>query len=204
VTLNGLLIFAGIYVTAVASPGPGIAAIVARSLGHGLKGIGFLIAGFVAGDLTLMVLAATGLAVLVQAFGPLLLAIKLAGAAYLVFLAWKLWNAPTNVQAGGESSREDSPWRLFLGGLSLTIGNPKAIVFFMAILPTVVDLRTMDARKLTQIAAVIGCLMPLVLGAYAIAAARARKMFTSPGSIRNVNRTTAVVMAGAAAVVASS
>jgi threonine/homoserine/homoserine lactone efflux protein len=204
VTLNGLLIFAGIYATAVASPGPGIAAIIARSLGHGLRGISFLIAGFVAGDLTLMVLAATGLAVLVQAFGPLLLAIKLAGAAYLVFLAWKLWNAPTNAQAAGEATREDSPWRLFLGGYSLTVGNPKAIVFFMAILPTVVDLRAMDVWKLGQIAAVIICLMPLVLGTYAIAAARARKLFTSPDSIRKVNRATAAVMAGAAAVVASS
>ena len=203
-TLNGLLIFAGIYAAAVASPGPGIAAIVARSLGHGLSGIGFLIAGFVAGDFTLMVLAATGLAVIVQAFGPLLLAIKLAGAAYLVFLAWKLWNAPARATDTGTDTREESPWQLFLGTYSLTVGNPKAIVFFMAILPTVVDLRAMDAWKLGQISAVIVCVMPCVLGGYALAAARARKLFTSPASIRKVNRATAIVMAGAAAAVASS
>ena len=204
-SLAGLFLFVGIYAAAVATPGPGIAAILARALGHGLKGMSFLIAGFVAGDLTLMLLAATGLAVLVQTFGPLLLAIKVAGAAYLLYLAWKLWRAP--VEAAGapaENSREESPWRLFLGTFSLTVGNPKAIVFFMAILPTIVDLRTVDAQRMAEIALVIVLVMPCVLGAYAFAAARARRMFTRPSSIRTVNRATAVVMAGAAAAVVSS
>jgi len=203
--LSGLLIFAGVYVAAVASPGPGTAAVLARALGHGLRGIAFFIAGFVAGDLTLMTLAATGLAVVVQAFGPLMLAIKLAGAAYLVFLAWRLWTAPTEVaDPNARGSAEESPLRLFLGTYSLTVGNPKAIVFFMAILPTIVDLRTIDVWRIAEIALVIVLLMPCVLGAYALAAARARRLFKDSSAIRMVNRTTAVVMAGAALAVASS
>lgn len=203
-TLTGLMLFAGIYVAAVASPGPGIAAIVARSLGHGLRGIGYFIAGFVAGDLTLMLVAATGLAVIVQAFGPLLLTIKLAGAAYLLYLAWKLWHAPAVASDAGTASTGDSPWRLFLTSYSVTVGNPKAIVFFMAILPTIVDLRSIDAAHIAEIGLAIVLLMPLVLGAYALAANRARQLFTEPNSIRAVNRATAAVMAGAAAVVAAS
>ena len=84
------------------------------------------------------------------------------------------------------------------------MGNPKAIIFFMAILPTVVDLRTIDAWKIAEIGLVIAVLMPCVLGSYAFAAARARRLFTQAKSIRILNRSTAVVMAGAAAVVASS
>ena len=204
-TLSGLLVFAGIYVAAVASPGPGIAASLARALGHGLKGIAFFIAGFVAGDLTLMLLAATGLAVVVQTFGPLLLAIKLAGAAYLAYLAWRLWHAPAVVaDSPAGTSTEESPLRLFFGTFSLTVGNPKAIVFFMAILPTIVDLRTIDAWRMAEIGLVVVLLMPAVLGAYALAAARARKLFTQPSSICTVNRASALVMAGAGAVVAAS
>ncbi len=60
-TLTGLLVFAVAYAMAVASPGPGIAAIVARALGNGMRGMGAFILGFVAGDLTLFLVAAFGL-----------------------------------------------------------------------------------------------------------------------------------------------
>lgn len=204
-TIAGLLAFAGIYVAAVASPGPGIAAIVARALGRGLTGMAFFIAGFVAGDLTLMVLAATGLALVVKTFASLLLAVKLAGAAYLVFLAWKLWSAgPDGAGATEAPSAGESPLRLFFTTYSLTVGNPKAIIFFIAILPSIVDLKTVDALKVAEIGAMIVCLMPCVLLGYALAAARARQFFTEAASVRLVNRATAVVMVGAAAAVASS
>ena len=203
-TLPGLLLFAGIYVPAVATPGPGIAAIIARSLGRGLKGIGYFIAGYVAGDLTLMLIAATGLAVIVQAYAPIQLAIKFAGAAYLLYLAWKLWHAPAVARDLAKTTTEDTPLRLFLTSYSVTVGNPKAILFFMAILPSIVDLRSIDAISIAEIALVIIALMPIVLGAYALAADRARRLFTEPSSIRTVNRATAAVMAGAAAVVAAS
>ncbi len=202
-TINGLLLFAAVYMAAVASPGPGTAAILARALGHGLSGMAFFIAGFVMGDLTLLVLAATGLAVIVQTHVGLITVIKLAGAAYLMYLAWKLWTAPAAVPgSAGMTGPTENPFRLFLGSYSLTVGNPKAIVFFMAILPTIVDLKTIGAGSIAQIGLVIVLAMPCVLTTYAIAADRARRLFTDTGSIRTLNRATAVVMAGAAAAVA--
>jgi threonine/homoserine/homoserine lactone efflux protein len=203
-TLTGLLMFTGIYVAAVATPGPGIAAVLARALGHGLAGLPFFIAGFVLGDLTLMLLAVTGLAVLVNAFAGVLFAIKLAGAAYLLYLAWKLWNASVSEPGApaGTSGQPDSPGRLFLTTYSLTVGNPKAIVFFMAVLPTVVDLSTITPPIVAELAALIVLTMPVVLGAYAFAADRARRLFKDARSVRILNRSTAVIMAGAAAAVA--
>ena len=50
-TSTGLLTFCAVYALAVATPGPGVAAIIARSLAHGLKGAPAFIAGFVVGDL---------------------------------------------------------------------------------------------------------------------------------------------------------
>lgn len=89
-TLSALLIFAGVYFAAVASPGPGVAALVARVLGQGLAGVAPFIAGYFVGDMIWLILAATGLAVIAKAFAGVFVAIKFAGAAYLLYLAWRM------------------------------------------------------------------------------------------------------------------
>ena len=65
-SIYGLSVFLVAYMLAVASPGPGVAAIVARALGYGLRGAPAFIAGFLVGDLVWFALAATGLAMLAQ------------------------------------------------------------------------------------------------------------------------------------------
>ena len=66
VTLTSLIIFAAVYFAAVATPGPGVAALVARVLGHGLDGVAPFIAGYVVGDMVWLMLAGDGLAVLAR------------------------------------------------------------------------------------------------------------------------------------------
>ena len=202
-TFSGLLLFAAAYLTAVASPGPGVAAVVARVLAKGTQGMPGFIAGFVIGDLAWFTVAATGLAVLAQAFAALFLAIKYAGAAYLLFLAWRLWTAPAAaLQVRGEGPAEGG-FRLFAAGLSLTLGNPKVIVFFLALLPTVVHLDTLSLAGFAEVAALIVVILSAVLGSYAVAAVRARRLFTSPLAVQRLNRGTGAVMAGAALTVAA-
>jgi threonine/homoserine/homoserine lactone efflux protein len=86
-TLTGLLVFGAAYATAVFSPGPGVAALVARVLARGLRGAPAFIAGFLIGDLVWFTVAATGLALLAQTFAIVFLAVKYAGVAYLLYLA---------------------------------------------------------------------------------------------------------------------
>ena len=202
-SIAGLLLFCAAYAVATASPGPGIAAVLARVLGRGLRGVPAFLAGFVVGDLVWFTVAATGLAVLAQTFAALFMAIKYAGAAYLLYLAWKLWTAPAQQTEVAADRRTDSPWRLFLGGLSVTLGNPKVIVFFLALLPTVIDLENLSVAGFVEIALLIVVILSCVLTAYALAAAGARRLFTSPRSIRVINRGTGTVMAGAAVAIAA-
>jgi len=194
----GLLAFCAAYAVATASPGPGIAAVLARVLGRGLRGVPAFIAGFVIGDLFWFTIAATGLALLAQTFAMLFVAIKYAGAAYLLYLAWKLWTAPAQQAEVGIDPRNDGPGRLFLGGLAVTLGNPKVIVFFLALLPLVIDLETLSVVGFVEIAALIVVILSAVLTAYALAAASARRLIASQRTMRAVNRTTGTVMAGAA------
>jgi len=200
---TSLLVFAGALFVAAASPGPGIAAIVARVLGRGLDGAIAFTMGVAIGDVVWLGFAVGGLAVIAQAFHGVFVVIRVAGAAYLLYLAWKLWTAPVSpLDIAAPTSRE-SRVRLFLGGLAVTLGNPKVIVFYLALLPNLVDLAALGAFGFLELAGVTLGVLALVFSAYVALAARARTLFTSPRALRIVNRSTGAVMAGAAVAVAA-
>ena len=139
-----LFLFAAVYLAAIATPGPGIAALVARVLANGLKGVVPFILGYVIGDWIWLVFAASGLQVIAKNFAPLFLIVKYAGAAYLMVMAIQMWRKHTEgAKVIGERDRRNG-WQLFLSSLTLTIGNPKVIVFFVSILPLVVDYAKYD------------------------------------------------------------
>ena len=201
----GVLVFALAYFMATASPGPGVAAVVARTLARGAGGSASFIAGFVLGDLVWFAVAASGLALLAETFAALFITLRYAGAAYLLFLAWKFWTAPAVVPAMADAAaaRPETGARLMLAGLAITLGNPKVIVFFMALLPTVVDLPSLNLGGFAGIALLSVAILAAVLSAYTLAAARARRLLTSPRAMRAVNRGSGVAMAGAAVAVAA-
>jgi threonine/homoserine/homoserine lactone efflux protein len=202
-SLYGLAVFALVYALALASPGPGVAAVVARALGRGMGGAPAFIAGFLVGDLVWFTLAAAGLAVLAHSAYTVFLAIRYLGAAYLLYLAWRLWTAPAQPLDPALAPRRERPLQLFLGSVALTLGNPKTMVFFLAVLPTVVELDRLRAGGFLAMALVIAIVLPAVLGAYTLFAARARSRLSRPGAVRWVQRGTSAVMAGAAIAVAT-
>lgn len=200
----GLLIFASIYLLAVATPGPGVAAIIARSLARGTQGAVAFIAGFLIGDLIWFAVAATGLAALAQTAQLVFVVIKYAGALYLLYLAYRLWTAPPVVAAEHEPVDDgQKPLQLFLGSLALTMANPKTAIFFLALLPTVVRLEDLTVAGFLEITATILIVLPLVLGGYVLLAARARRIFKSERAVRTINRSTGAAMACAAVAVAT-
>jgi threonine/homoserine/homoserine lactone efflux protein len=191
------------YVLAVATPGPGVAAVIARSLTHGMRGAPAFIAGFLIGDLTWFAAATAGLAALAQTAQSLFLVVRYAGAVYLLYLAYRLWTAPARPLEADDIHGSQRPLRLFLGSLGLTLGNPKPMIFFVALLPTVVHLRALRFEDYLLIGLAVTIILPLVLGAYAFTASRARRFFQKPKSIRLLNRGAGTAMAGAAVVVAT-
>jgi threonine/homoserine/homoserine lactone efflux protein len=203
-TIVSLTAFAAAYFAVLILPGPGVAALVARVLARGTQGIPAFIAGFVAGALLWFAIAATGLAALAATFAAVFLAIRYLCAAYLLYVAVKFWTAtpgPMNVtKVDGHAS--DGYGRLFLTGFTINLGNPKVILFFLALLPTVVDISSLTLLGFAELATVITVIASIVLAAYALIAARARRLFTSTRAVRLVNRGSGVVMAGAAAAVA--
>ena len=74
--------------------------------------------------------------------------------------------------------------RLFFAGLAVNLGNPKVIVFFLALLPTVVEIKTLTPLGFAELIVVVIAVASSVLSGYALAAARARRLFTTPRSLR--------------------
>jgi threonine/homoserine/homoserine lactone efflux protein len=201
VTLSSLFLFATVYFAAVATPGPGVAALIARVLGQGLMGVAPFIAGYFVGDMIWLMLATTGLAVVAKAFAGVFVAIKFAGAAYLLYLAWRMATAPALVDAPPPPVSRG--WRAFLGSLSLTLGNPKVMIFFLSIMPLVVDLRTLTPLALMELAAVSAVVIFSTLASYALAANRARTFLSSTRAMKLVHRAAGGLMAGVAVAVAA-
>jgi len=202
-SLYGLAAFCAAYLLAVATPGPGVTAVLARSLAHGMRGAPAFIAGFLLGDLIWFAGAAAGLAALAQTAQTVFLVVRYAGAVYLTYLAYRLWTAPAQRVKIEDLDASNRPLRLFLGSLSLTLGNPKPMIFFVALLPTVIPLGALHFADDVVIVVAIAVILPIVLSIYALTASRARQLFREPKSIRLLNRGAGTAMAGAAIVVAT-
>jgi threonine/homoserine/homoserine lactone efflux protein len=201
--LASLALFASALFVAAASPGPGIAAIVARVLGRGMRGAVAFTAGVALGDVVWLTVAILGLAAVAQTFHGVFLAIKYAGVAYLLYLAWQLWTAPVAAHEVAADTTDVKPVRLFLAGLAVTMGNPKVMVFYLALLPNIIDLRHVTFGGWLALSTVALAVLAVVFGAYVGLAARTRRLFTSPRALRTINRGTGAVMASAAVAIAA-
>ena len=136
---SSLIAFALICLGMVLTPGPNMIYLVSRSIcqgpAAGLVSLGGVALGFV----FYMLMSALGITVLVMAVPFAYDALKFAGAAYLLWLAWQA------VRPGGRSPFQkrdlpkDSPRKLFMMGLVTNLLNPKAAVLYLSLLPQFVD-----------------------------------------------------------------
>ena len=191
--------FAMVLLVAVISPGPAVAAIIARVMARGTDGIAAFCAGLVLGDLIWLCCAMFGLAALAALFQPVFLIVKYCGAAYLLYLAWKLWR-DAGAPVAAEPVRGHG-LQLFGAALLLSLGNPKVMLFYLALLPTLIDLTQLTLTDMAELAGIVALVVSIVLTGYVLLAAQARRMFTSPRAVQAVNRTAGVAMAGAAAAI---
>ncbi|MDP9839991.1 threonine/homoserine/homoserine lactone efflux protein [Neorhizobium huautlense] len=198
-----LAAFAVAFFVFAASPGPDNMTIVARTLSHGAaSGIAYA-AGKVAGILVCLALAVFGLSVIATEMGGVMTVLRYAGAAYLIWMGYRLWTAdPVLPEALPASDRRDL-FKTFMTGIALNLGNPKMPLFYMALLPHVVGPQLTLAQG-AMLALTILLVEVVVIGVHVAAASRARKMLRSPVVMRRVNRASGAMMVGAGVAVAAS
>ena len=123
----------------VLTPGPNMMYLVSRSISQGRRAGLISLAGVAAGFIVYLTLAAAGLSVIFATVPALYVTVKLAGAAYLAYLAWQA------VRPGGTSVfthqelPPDSTRRLLTMGLMTNLLNPKAAIMYASLIPQFVD-----------------------------------------------------------------
>jgi threonine/homoserine/homoserine lactone efflux protein len=202
-TLAGFLAYSLALAIAAAIPGPGVTALVARALGSGFRSALAMSFGLVIGDLTYLTAVVLGLALVAQTFGTVFLVIKWLGVAYLAWLAWSFWKSGITPETVEARKGKGGLFASFLAGLTVTLGNPKTMIFYLALTPTLVDLRTITLADYVILAALTVVVLLVVLVPYLALAAKARWFLKTPRALKALNRTAAAFMAGAALAVAS-
>lgn len=188
---------------AAAIPGPGIAALVGRSLATGFWPTLPMVLGLVAGDLSYLTLAVFGLAFIAQGLGTFFIVVKWAGIAYLAYLAWKFWHAEARALSPVTEAKTNSVVSSFLAGLAVTVSNPKTITFYLALVPTLLDITKVTLVSYGQLALVVFVVVSGVITCYVALAAKARSLFNKPSTLKRMNRVAATFLAGAAVGIAA-
>ncbi|MEZ5628592.1 MAG: LysE family translocator [Rhodocyclaceae bacterium] len=197
-----LALAGAVFILAV-TPGPAVASITARTLGAGLAAALWHVAGIALGDIVLISLACLGMSTLAQNYGEVFLAVKWAGAAYLIWLGLCAFRSDDTPPADLPASSPGGHHKDALTGLLTTLGNPKAILFYAAFLPTFVDLANITVADYLLICTVACSVVFAVLAGYALLAARARRLLRSRRTVRAMNRASGTVLVGTGVVIAS-
>lgn len=198
-TLEAALSFFLIVFVFGITPGPGVFAIIARALSAGRRGCWLLAFGMVVSDVLYLIAACFGLAVIAQEWGEVFLVVRIVGAAYLVYLGWKMWTLPgTDLELNAQTNTRGHILA-FVQGFTISASNPKVILFYIAFLPTFLDVQQLNGQDIVLVSVLT--LMALMLGLMLIAvlASAARKFFETPQKVRRLNRSAGSIMVGAAA-----
>jgi threonine/homoserine/homoserine lactone efflux protein len=134
-----LLAFAAVCFAAAIAPGPDILLISSRAVARGPLGGALAAFGVVTGLSVHILLAATGLTALFASSMAAFEVIRWAGVGYLLYLAWGLLRASGDAPASDQPTVTRQYSSLFVQGLLTNLLNPKAVLFFLALLPQFVD-----------------------------------------------------------------
>lgn len=184
------------------TPGPGAVLSMSVSMRYGCRSALLAILGLQAALLLQLILVALGLGALLAASEAAFGLLKLAGAAYLIWLGVQKWRAPVDavvVKSG------DLPTRgLFVQGLLVNLTNPKAIVFIGALVPQFIDPARPLATQYAVIAATLCTTDLIVMSAYAVSALQMGRWLGAARHVRWQNRIFGVVFITAGSLLAVS
>ncbi|WP_212522963.1 LysE family translocator [Actibacterium sp. MT2.3-13A] len=188
-TFGELALYAGALLVLFLTPGPVWVALTARALSGGFHAAWPLALGVVIGDVLWSVLAILGISWVLSVYGGFLEALRWVASGIFLFMgAMIIRKADRSI---GSDSRLTRPgmWAGFVAGLAVIIGNPKAILFYMGMLPGFFDLSALGWRDIAAIA-VLSAVVPLTGNVImALFIDRARRLLTSPKALRRTNLT---------------
>ena len=177
-SLQVYLAFVATCIALALLPGPIVTLLIANGLRHGTRTALINIAGVQVGLAIVIGIVAIGLTTLMATLGYWFDWVRLAGAAYLVWLGIKLVRSPVE---GVEADAPPPPPRggFFLQGLLVSLSNPKVLVFFGAFIPQFMDMSQDHASQVTLLGVTFMVIAASTDALYALLAGRARSFFSA-------------------------
>ena len=207
VPTSNLLAFAVASIALIALPGPSVLFVIGRSLAFGRLGGLLSVVGNSLGLIPVVAAVALGLGALVTQSAVLFTIIKVAGAAYIVYLGISAIRHRRSASMGiGAGLTPRSPWRMLAEGFIVGVTNPKSLVFFVAVLPQFVSYPS-GAVPLQLVVLGLVFIVLALLGdsIWALAAGSARTWFArSPKRMEHLSASGGVMMIGLGGVLAIS
>ena len=191
--MTELLAFLGVSAIVIATPGPDTALTIRNTLMGGRRPGIFTALGVSTGQATWTLATAVGIAALLAASEPAFLAVRIAGAAYLIWLGAQALSAAvrgrrSEIAARGKKQLE--PGRAFRQGLLSNLGNPKMAAFFPSLLPQFAH----SFPALLALGLVFSLMTLVWLTAYAVAVARAGDFLSRSWVKRAIEAATGAVL----------
>ena len=174
-----------------AIPGPGVSVVIANSLAGGTRAGLYTILGTQLSMLSMVLIVAVGLQAVMALVSGAFEIIKLAGAAYLIWIGWKMFRST------GQLVMDDGA-RLPIGryiwqGALINWSNPKTLLFLSAFLPQFVDLSRPAFSQILILGLIVMAVAAASDSVYALAAGRARHLLTA-ARVRMVNRVSGLIL----------
>ena len=201
-TLEHMTAFAAGMILWAALPGPGLAIVVSRALGSGRKAGFAVITGLVLADILFLGVAFIGLLAIAAAMGPMFQIVKYAGGAYLIWRGYRLI-AATDSAVAVKTERHGDLWQDVGLGLVATLGNPKAILFFGSLMPTLIDMTAVAVVDFLVLAGIVAGVSFLIYGACVLLADRTRHLLASKRAAGCLRKVTGSIFIGSGVVVAA-
>ncbi len=187
-------LYAGALFILFLTPGPVWVAITARTLSGGFRAAWPLALGVVVGDIIWPLIAILGVSWIVGTYAGFMIILKwVAAGMFLVMGALLFRNADKSI-AGDNRLTRPGMWAGFVAGVIVILSNPKAVVFYMGVLPGFFDLRALAWLDIATIC-VLSLIVPLIgnLG-LALFVDRARRLLTSPKALRRTNIVSGILL----------
>jgi threonine/homoserine/homoserine lactone efflux protein len=187
ITLHQLLLYAGGMAVLWVIPGPVWVALTARALSGGMAGAWPLAVGVALGDLIWPLCAIFGLSWILSVYGGFLEALRWIAAGVFLLMGVLLIRKPATALTADSTLTKPGLWAGFAVGVAAVIGNPKAILFYMSVLPGFFDLSRVTAPDIVAIIAISATVPMLGNLGLALFLDRARRLLQSPAALRRLN-----------------
>lgn len=198
-----LIAFAAAAAALICIPGPTVLMVMGHTATSGAR-VGYAsLIGVALGDAAAIAISAVGFGAVLAASAEMFLILKWAGAAYLVYLGVRLWRAPPpSLEVPPAAARADMR-EAILQAFTVTLLNPKGIIFFAAFMPQFIDPARPTLPQTLVLGATFVVLAVVIQAIYVTLLGRARRSIASPSALRWINRVGASFLIGAGVMTAA-